>query len=270
MMEHQEAQTVVACFSGTGNSWYVAKQIAEALPNAKVLSIPDIMENPDLLGRPEQLGLVYPVYMGAPPTMVMKFISEVLTKRDMQGLEYLFQVATCGAGPGWSLAVTEKLCMFAGMMISYSESVKMPDGYIFMSPIPTEDKLQGLYQKADAKLDGIIRDIATGELRIPRKRLFTKLYMRLFLGMNKRLLADISGKYLVTDDCTGCGICYRGCPSANITMTNGKPCFGDSCEGCMGCYHRCPMHAIVFKKTPRGGYTWYPNQRSEFRPEYRK
>lgn len=269
-MENETPKTIIACFSGTGNSWYVAKRIAKALLDAKVLLIPDILENPELLGQSEQLGLVYPVYMSAPPPMVMRFINEVLAQRDMRGLEYLFQVATCGADPGWSLSVTEKFCMFAGMMTSYSAKVKMPDGYVFLSPVPTEEKIEGLYKEADGRIDVIIQDIDKGELRIPGKRLFTKLYMRLFLGMNKHLLADVSEKYLVTDACTGCGICYRGCPSGNITMSAGKPVFGNVCEGCMGCYHRCPAHAIAFKKTPRRGYSWYPNQRSGFRPEYRK
>lgn len=269
-METKKPKTVIACFSGTGNSWYVAKRIAAALPDTEVLLIPDLLENPALLGEPEQLGLVYPVYMAAPPTMVMRFINEVLARRDMKGLEYMFQIATHGGGPGWSLAVSERLCMFAGIMTSYSAKIKMPDGYIFLAPVPEEEKITSLYQEADKQIEEIIEDISAGELKIPRRRPFTKLYMRLFLGMNKHLLAEVSSKFVVTDACTGCGICYRGCPSANIGMIEGKPVFGAACEGCMGCYHRCPAHAIACMKKPRKGYTWYTNQRSGFRPEYRK
>lgn len=269
-MENNQPKTVIACFSGTGNSWYVAKKLASALEDAQVLLIPDIMENPDILGTPEQLGIVFPVYMLAPPVMVMRFIQEVIGNRDMQGLEYLFMVATCGAGPGWSLSVAERLCMFSGVMTSYAAKIKMPDGYVFLAPVPEEHKIAALYQKADASIQRIAEDIAQGNLHIARKKPFTKLYMRLFLGMNKHLVAEVSTRYVVTDACTGCNICYQGCPANNIIMENGKPQFGAVCEGCMGCYHRCPAHAINFVKKPRRGYTWYPNQRSGFRPEYRK
>lgn len=58
-------------------------------------------------------------------------------------------------------------------------------------------------------------------------------------------------RFVVSDACTGCGICMRTCPMYNISMKDGKPLWGNNCAMCLACYHRCPAHAVMYGHTTR-------------------
>ncbi|NLY06707.1 MAG: hypothetical protein GXZ16_00615, partial [Spirochaetales bacterium] len=45
---------VIICLSGTGNSFHVAKRLAEKIGFYEVLLGPDILDNPSILGNPEE------------------------------------------------------------------------------------------------------------------------------------------------------------------------------------------------------------------------
>ena len=65
-------------FSGTGNSLYAAKSIAE-YNGEKLISIASIMKSKDgcyeyNLTKDEVIGFVFPIYAWAPPKMVISFI----------------------------------------------------------------------------------------------------------------------------------------------------------------------------------------------------
>ena len=47
------------------------------------------------------------------------------------------------------------------------------------------------------------------------------------------------------EQCSGCGICWKFCPDATITMVNGKPHIDlDYCKGCGICIEECPLKVI--------------------------
>ena len=56
-------------FTGTGNSLYVARQIEE-----KPISIPQILHQENLNFKDEKIGIVYPVYAGEAPKIVLEFL----------------------------------------------------------------------------------------------------------------------------------------------------------------------------------------------------
>ena len=80
-------------FSGTGNSAWVARQLAEG-QNEELLSIAmEIDRNKAYkLKEGEKVGFVFPVYAWGPPKIVLRFIHQL--KLDKPG--YLFFVCTCG------------------------------------------------------------------------------------------------------------------------------------------------------------------------------
>lgn len=55
------------------------------------------------------------------------------------------------------------------------------------------------------------------------------------------------------DVCTGCGLCFLGCPEAAIALArDGLPIIDfDHCKGCMICAQMCPLHAIGRTKEVR-------------------
>jgi formate hydrogenlyase subunit 6/NADH:ubiquinone oxidoreductase subunit I len=52
--------------------------------------------------------------------------------------------------------------------------------------------------------------------------------------------------------CSGCGLCARACPSANVRLEEGRPRWGGDCFGCLACYHACPARAIDIDDYTRG------------------
>ena len=53
-------------------------------------------------------------------------------------------------------------------------------------------------------------------------------------------------KPVVTDKCTGCGICAQFCPEGAIQIINKKAVVDyDYCKGCMICMNECPVKAIM-------------------------
>lgn len=259
-------ETTIFCFSGTGNSYYVAAQLATQLENCTVRMIPSLMDA-ETLPLTEQVGFVFPVYKGFPPNQVREFLEEVFAKQDLSPIKYMFLVATRYKFQAYTFGAMELLLREAGCLYSYANHVVMPDGYVPLLKAPTEARIEKLYATADEKIAMIADDIKQERFRLALKLPFTRFVLNTFMDPVHRMGKAVSQDFLVTDACTSCGLCYRTCPSGNITMIGGKPQFGEECVGCLGCYHRCPTQAIVFNHKVHSGR--YPNKKSGYHEEYR-
>ena len=84
-------------FSGTGNSAWVARQIAKAQQEELLAIAEEINKNKEYaLKDGEKVGFVFPVYAWGPPGIVLRFIRQL----KMKNPEYLFFV--CGLLPVWT------------------------------------------------------------------------------------------------------------------------------------------------------------------------
>ena len=52
--------------------------------------------------------------------------------------------------------------------------------------------------------------------------------------------------FVISDACTGCGLCARICSPAKIHMKDGRPVIDDDCMMCGHCYAVCPFDAISY------------------------
>ena len=52
--------------------------------------------------------------------------------------------------------------------------------------------------------------------------------------------------FVLSEDCSGCGLCSKVCSVHNIEMINGKPNWQHHCEMCLGCLQYCPKRAIEY------------------------
>ncbi len=259
-------KTTIFCFSGTGNSFYAAGALSEILGDCTVRMIPSLFD-----GKPiemtERVGFLFPTYKGFPPNQVKEYIQEVFSQQDLSPIKYLFIVTTRYKFQAYSMVAMEELLRKAGCVYSYANHIVMPDGYVPLIPVPTEERQDTLYAHADERIRLIAADIQGETIRLAGKRPFSRLAVNTLMGYVHNTSKLFARKFAVTDACTSCGICYRMCPSANITMVGGKPVFADNCEGCLGCYHRCPVDAIVLTTHAREGR--YRNKRSLYTVEYR-
>lgn len=259
-------RTTIFCFSGSGNSYWVANALAKQLGNATVVMIPSLMEA-SAIELTERVGLVYPVYKLFPPNLITYFVEEILAEQDTDQVEYLFQVSTYHLASSWAHWAMESSLFKAGLAVSYTNRVRMANTYVPFFKTPIEASIDRFYADATEQIATIAGEIEEGMIKIGRRAPFAKSASRYVMKPVQRSLMDEAARFSVTDACSSCELCYRICPSGNIEMNGGKPAWDRVCSGCLACYHRCPEKAIVFKSRIRGSH--YPNSRSGYTVEYR-
>ncbi|MDR0530594.1 MAG: EFR1 family ferrodoxin [Oscillospiraceae bacterium] len=227
---------VIYWFSGTGNSFYAAKKIAERLEDCDLLPISKLAQLPPDC---ERVGFVFPHYALGVPNLVREKLEDI----DLSGNQsaYFFAVETCGAFPGSCLGQVNTLLKKQGAVLSYGTVIRM-----FANNVVNYDMKGDPAEKA-AAAEPAIQAAAVAiqqkqAIKIPHTQLLYQLpYRAITATYPKKGL-----QFHADENCTGCGMCAKLCPAGNITMQNGRPMFGASCEQCVACIQWCPRRAIQF------------------------
>ena len=110
-------------FSGTGNSYAVAKKLAEAL-GEELTDIAEAVKAGNYkhtMLQGERLGFVFPVYAWAPPQTVTDFVKNL--ELYYSGDPYLFAVCTCGSSAGEAIDLLGKALQENGLTLDSGFSV---------------------------------------------------------------------------------------------------------------------------------------------------
>ncbi|MBU5462244.1 EFR1 family ferrodoxin [Lachnoclostridium sp. MSJ-17] len=227
----------ICYFSATGNCLYVAKRIGGTL-----LSIPQLMKQNDIEITDDAVGIVAPVYAVEMPMMVKDFLSKAKIKTD-----YFFFVYTYGMGYAAAFAHVEQVCREKGLKLSYINAIQMVDNYL--PGFEMQNQIDTLPKKnVEGQIKKLLSDIASRVETPVKITAADKAQMAMYQKMLAKLILckDTAQGYIVTDNCTRCGICAKVCPADNITVTD-KVRFANRCEVCYACLHNCPQNAIHMK-----------------------
>jgi len=234
-------------FSGTGNSLYAAKTIAEA-QGETMLSIPKEIDKRDAklqyeLMENEILGFVFPVYSWAPPKIVLDFISRM---NVTGGRPFVFSLCTCAGVEGRTAHVMERALKRKGLLLNAAFSLQMPANNMMSHDVEKEYVAHEKLQNAEKRLKEIntalekrqpgVFNLNPGKLPAFKTLIISRLFNQ--FGRNTK-------KFYATDACIHCGLCEKVCPIHTITVKE-KPVWGASCTRCLACINRCPLHAIQF------------------------
>lgn len=233
--------TRIYWFSGTGNSYSVAKHIADAEDDAQLLPIPHTTPH---IEEEDVIGLVFPVYAFAPPQIVKRFMSQL--PPDVQPA-YLFIAATYASIPGAVVSISKSLLKKKGLTLDASFGVKMPENYPPFGGAPPVQKQQQINEKADQEIEKIVHAV---KMRTRNAHLSCNILFRMAGRVIDRLFSSqmkkADKKFKVNDACTQCGLCAEICPADNIKMEDGTPQWQGHCEQCYACFHWCPPAAIQY------------------------
>lgn len=232
-------------FSGTGNSKWVARKIAEKI-NDKAYDITSLNIIPKL-NNESQIGLVFPIYAWGVPEVMNEFAKN-LEKTEV----FTFGICTCGADAGIALKKLSKI-----YRLDSCYSVIMPSNYIVGEDMEKENVILQKLENAKKEIDVISKEI------IQRKKVY-----RVNEGKMPTLKSNIVNKgfnkfarttkpfYVDKEKCNGCGLCAKSCPTSTITLVEGKPIWNEKCYQCLRCINYCPQEAIQYGKATekRGRY----------------
>ncbi len=250
---------MVICFSGTGNSRYIAKNIADGLGDELIDATYSVNEEIVLYcgENTDTYIFVCPTYAWRIPRVFENHIEKATFVNESGKPLNAYFVLTCGGDIGNAEKYIKSLCKKKGFnLLGVAEAV-MPENYIAMFSVPSEKTSEKIIAKANERLPELIGKIKN---RLPLEGKKTS-----FIDKRKSDIVNLTfypfcvsaRKFYTTDKCISCGKCERVCPLDNIKLVNGKPKWGKECTHCMACIGICPTEAIEYGNSSKGKRRYY-------------
>jgi ferredoxin len=230
-------------FSGTGNSFYVAKRIAGENNPAEIISIPAFLKRNEKSLENDEIVIVSPIYFYGIPQIVLKFLEKI----EFKNIQYFSVIFTAEFPNGLAINLLKEICKNKKLRLNSCFYLKMPTNYVIKSKLLTPASIDTTLEQADKKIERIAGIIK-------KKRNYKENDLRLYSWITSAKkyhqqweidFPQFDSKFLSTDACTACKVCERKCPVGNITVTE-KPHWNGECEACLRCINICPQKAIQY------------------------
>ena len=234
---------MVLYFTGTGNSRYLARRIAEGL-EMPLYDLNACIKAGDT--APVQTGrdvvLVTPTYAWRIPRVV----SEWLDKTELTGAERIWFVMDCGSEIGNAAKFNRILAEQKHLQYRGTAQIVMPENYIAMFKAPEREEAENIVKAAEPAIADAIACLKEKKpFPATRSNLYDRFMSSAVNPIFYRLFVKAAA-FQVRDACIGCGQCADRCPMNNITIKAGKPVWGNDCTHCMACICYCPTEAIEY------------------------
>lgn len=263
---------MILCFSGTGNSLLVARQLSQQLAQQVVMLEHDLLLDPQAhplqLAEGEPMVWVMPIYSWGVPRVVKRFIRHARIAGAPEAAHYL--VCTCGDDIGYADNQWRNLLSHRGWTSRGSFSVQMPNTYVLMKGFDVDTP-----DVAAAKLAAMPERVTSIGGRILAGSIDSDVVRGSFPWVKTHIIypwftafATSPRPFRAEAACTSCGLCARTCPLGNIAMnaaatiptatpaqdvtsspaapSSSHPTWGRICALCLRCYHQCPHHAVAY------------------------
>lgn len=264
-------KTKLFYFSGTGNTFALAKEIADKI-EAELISIPKVMKEERIYINTKNIGIVFPSYM-APVSGLPLIVERFIRKIDNIGDLTIFAVCNCGGYESVnalpSLHKLQKIIKSCGGKLCAEYSLRLPMNNLDYDhiPIPINRDSEDIIRKSKAEIARICNCIMKRNktrykvlknlflyimnpiYKLIRPAVIKELKIKAHEPADSKLQYDalipLTDKSIEVDEkCIGCGICAKVCPVENIKIVNKKPEFQHRCEMCFACDEWCPTNSI--------------------------
>lgn len=242
---------MILYFSATGNTEYIAQELAKRLDD-ECVNLLERIKNDDhsVLHSDKPFIICAPVYVCEMP----RFMSKYLKKQEFTGSKDVYFIFTSGGYCGISGQLAKSMFRKKKMNYRGHAEFKMPRNYVANDSYPmlSREEIEGRILESYEKIDSVVTDIKAGnKLKARHIFLFETIITLPFnpVWCKYKLL---SKEFYSTDKCIGCGKCAKLCPLNNIVLEDKKPVWKDHCTHCMACIGNCPTQAIEYGTITQG------------------
>ena len=250
-------------FSGTGNTWWIASRLADALIargyTADARSIEQLTESQVAaqIEMAEMVGIGYPIYGSDAPLIMQEFIKALpAVEKPKKMLIFVTQAVWSGDGAYFLRHQIEE----KGYQIRWAVHFNMPGNIsldcgavlnLFFKSMTAEP------QKALKRVNRLAQRVVQNRRWIMgSSQIFSLGWIQRF-PFRKSLSYWQSGVLSVDPErCNACERCEQLCPVGNILMEGGLPQYGDNCNLCLRCFNYCPQLAVLYFGKPFN-HRWY-------------
>ena len=238
-------KTTIFFYTGTGNSLWTAKMLAEKLSNAELVPI-TLTGSGKVKTDSENVGFIFPVHIWGIPPPVIDFVDRLET----DPAKYYFAVGVNAGQVAATLIQLNNLLQKKNSKLSSGFSICMPSNYIPWGGAPSREKQQERFNEASGKINFIASSIrAKEEKELEKGPIWQNIFLSAMYRLSFAHVPKMDKSFLADEKCTSCEICEKICPAQNIKMMSRKPVWQHHCEQCFACIQWCPEEAIQYGKS---------------------
>ncbi|HEY5493106.1 MAG TPA: EFR1 family ferrodoxin [Candidatus Anoxymicrobiaceae bacterium] len=262
--------TEIYYFSDTGNSFYVARELAKRIPETRLTPIASLLSKDAVSADVDAVGFVFPTHGMISPIPVRRFLKKI----DLGSANYLFSVVTRGGTKFLGFKKMDRILGKQGKRLDACFLLNMADNdpKFEVYDIPTAERIAGIESVVQGRLDSIARTITEKKASRERDTEFVHdsnyfLERLVILGMVYAEFNGVNDYFYCDEKCKGCGTCEKVCLSGKIEMADDKPLWRDDvkCYMCYACLNYCPAESVQIKDkwfmksyTPKNGRYPHP------------
>ncbi len=232
----------ISYFTSTGNTLWLALKAKEQMEAAgHAVKLFEIVKEADAFASEESdmMGFLYPVWGSNPPDPMVDYLNNM-----PEGNAKIFFVGNCCAFTGDTGLRWKKILGRKGYDVFYLDHVIMPTNINIpylpenaIKKVPMGEELKRILSRAEEKIKKACLAILSGEKKIEGRGLISRVGG--FMQRSTYWTADwYKSRFFVDKEkCVKCGLCYRVCPTENISRSEeGEISFdGYKCILCVKC-----------------------------------
>ncbi len=245
-------KVAIFLFSGTGNTYFIAKKIQDSLiqngNQCNLFTLEKTHNDDQLIDDHDVIGLGYPIYGSDVPTIIRNWINGLKMHNSKRAFIYCTQMMYSGDGAAYGGRLLEK----KGFSIRQQAHFNMPNNitdYKILKPFNSHN-LERIDLKKTIQVNRFVRYILADK----RKKKGSNV-ISLCLGLLQRVpyqkldMKWISNAIKIEGNCILCKKCIELCPVDNFEIKHGVLVAQNSCILCYRCINHCPVNALHSSKT---------------------
>ena len=248
---------MILYFTGTGNSRFVAKMLANDL-NDNLVSINEIFKADTKweFHSETPFVLVTPIYAWRLPEK----IESLLEQGIFTGSNKIYLIVTMGSYAASAGKYCQKILRQKNMDLMGFRGICMPDNYMVSYCMLSNKDAVTQIRKSIPMIHETAKAISRSERFVPDGYKKRDWFLSSAANRGFNHFAANSDSFKVSGACVKCKKCISVCPVNNISLKDNAIHFGNQCMFCLSCIHQCPVHAIDYKgKGEKNGYYTCPS-----------